>query len=511
MPSRTRIVLSRRGFLQAAAATTALAPLGLAACGDDPVLPPGGDPVPVPPLLDGELIDGVRVFRLTIAAGTVEWVAGAPTATIGVNGAYLGPTLHFRRGERVRLEVTNQLAEVTSLHWHGMELPARADGGPYQPIAPGATWISEYDVVQPAATTWYHAHPMHSTGRHVYLGLAGLIVIEDPAATVELPMTYGVDDLPLVIQDRRLFADGTHPYSAGGEPAMHDMMAGLRGATILVNGVIEPTGEVPRGLVRLRVLNGANARAYHLGFADDRPFVQIASDGGLLPAPVTTTRALLGPGERAELLVDFGADPAGATVELRSYSGEAFGSLFTGMMGANLADSLDRATFAIMTFTVGAAPHHALTAPTALPPIARMTEADAVRTRTLALSMGMGAVAINGVRMMDLDVVPAEVDFRIPTGDTELWRVTNSSGMAHPLHVHHRQFQILDVDGRPPAPALAGWKDTVLVGPGQVVRLMIRFAGVADPTYPFMFHCHILEHEDMGMMGRFFLVAPTPA
>lgn len=499
--------LDRRTFLKACGvAGVAVLPGGLAACGDDAVVPPGGGDFTVPPLLDGEVEGNLRVFRLAVQQGSVEWVAGAPTTTYGVNGAYLGPTLRFRRGERVRLEVTNELSEITTLHWHGLQLPARSDGGPYQPIAPGATWVSEYDVVQRPLTAWYHAHQMHATGRQVYLGLAGMITIEDPAADPGLPSTYGVDDLPLVIQDRRLFADGTHPYSPGKSPSMHDHMSGLRGETMLVNGQIAPTAVVPRGLVRLRMLNGSNARVYNLGFSDGRAFQHVATDGGLLEAPTSTTRVLVAPGERVEILVDFGADAAGETLQLESYSGEVFSNLFTGMMGANLSDALDRTTFDIMTFAIGAPPAVAIVAPDRFDSIPRMLESEAVRTRPIALSMGGGSVAINGARMMDLGAVPAAINFQIPSGETEIWTVTNTSGMAHPLHVHHRHFQVLDVDGHPPSAPLAGWKDTVLVGPGQTVRLILRFEGTADAQFPYMFHCHILEHEDMGMMGQFFIL-----
>ncbi|MFN0245344.1 MAG: multicopper oxidase family protein [Kofleriaceae bacterium] len=482
-------------------------PLGVGSCGDDPVIPDGGGTFPVPPLLDGDLEGNVRVFRLGIEPGEVEWVPGAPTATYGVNGAYLGPTLRFRRGERVRLEVTNSLGETTTLHWHGVELPARADGGPYQPIAPDTTWVSEYDVIQRPMTAWYHAHPMHSTGRHVYMGLAGMIVVEDPAAMLVLPSTYGFDDLAVVIQDRRLFADGTHPYSPGKSPSMHDHMAGLRGETLLVNGQIRPTGVVPRGVIRLRLLNGSNARIYNLGFSDERTFLHIASDGGLLEAPIATTRVVVAPGERAEILVDFGADPSGATVQLQSFSAEIFAALFTGMMGANLSDDLDRSTFEIMTFEVGAQSTNAMMPPERFEPIVRMLESEAVRTRPIALSMGQGRVAINGVRMTQLGSVPAEINFQIRSGETELWQVTNTSGMAHPFHVHNRHFQVLDIDGQPPPLGLAGWKDTVLVRPGQAVRLLLKFEGTADLEFPYLFHCHILEHEDMGMMGQFFIIA----
>jgi len=501
------MTFDRRRFLEiCGVAGASLIPISIG-CGGDELAPPL-DPgtFTVPPLLDGDLEGAVRVFRLDLQAGEVEWVPGAPTATYGVNGAYLGPTLRFRRGERVRLEVTNSLGETTTLHWHGVQLPARADGGPYQTIAPGTTWTSEYDVIQRAMTAWYHPHQMHLTGRHVYMGLAGIILVEDPAADVELPSTYGVDDLPLVIQDRRLLSDGTHPYSPGETPSMHDHMAGLRGETMLVNGTIEPRGVVPRGLVRLRILNGSNARNYNLGFSDDRTFLHIASDGGLLAAPLATKRVLVAPGERAEILVDFAVDAVGTRVLLQSYSGEVFASLFTGMMGANLTDRLDRSTFDVMTFETSAATTATSAPPPAFEPISRMSETDAIRTRPIALTMSGGTVSINGEQMTELGSVPAAINFQIRSGETELWRVTNSSGMAHPLHIHNRHFQILDIDGAPPPPQLAGWKDTVIIGPGRIVRLLLRFEGPTDLQFPYMFHCHILEHEDMGMMGQFYIV-----
>lgn len=502
--------LRRRTFLKACgAAGVGLAWPGLGGCGG---AAPGGadggadDAFPVPPLLEGELVDGVRVFHLTLQPGTMDWGLDAVTATYGVNGAFLGPTLRFRRGERVRIEVENSLEETTTLHWHGMHLPARSDGGPYQTIAAGTTWITEYDVTQRAMTAWYHPHQMHLTGRHVAMGMAGLIVVEDEAAQVDLPSTYGLDDLPLVIQDRRFSADGTHPYSPGRTLAQFDMMAGLKGDTLLVNGVVHPRGVVAQGLVRLRFLNGSNARNYNLGFADDRSFLHIASDGGLLEAPVATTRVLVGPGERVELLVDFTADATGAAVPLLSYSGEVFAELFSGQMGSVIGDELDQSSFELATLVVGVPLGASITPPASFEPITRLTESAAARTRQLTLAMGQGGVSINGVRMTELGAVPGAINFTIPRGDIELWQVTNTSGMSHPLHIHNRQFQILDVDAQPPQPSLAGWKDTVLVRPGQIIRLLLTFDGAADPEFPYMFHCHILEHEDMGMMGQFYLV-----
>jgi FtsP/CotA-like multicopper oxidase with cupredoxin domain len=507
-----RFMLDRRAFLGACglSAASRLLPACSSDAGDEAITPPpdGSDAgtFVVPPLLEGDIVDGVRVFRLDLRPGQVEWLTGAPTATYGVNGNYLGPTLHFHRGERVRIEVTNSLAETTTLHWHGMQVPSRSDGGPYQTIVAGAMWAAEYDVNQRALTAWYHPHQMHETARHVYMGMAGMIITEDDGDTASLPHSYGIDDLPVVIQDRHFFADGTHPYSAGKTLTMRDMMAGVRGETMLINGVRTPRRVVPRGLVRLRLLNGSNARIYNVGVSDNRSFLHIASDGGLLDAPLTTSRVLLAPGERAEILVDFGADAAGAQVRLQSFSGEVFSSLYTGAMGANLTDALDRTTFDLMTFEAGSETSSSVT-PTSFEPIVRTPEGTAVRTRPIAFAMAMGSFTINGATMTGLgSAVPAAINYQIKNGDTEIWSVTNTSGVSHPLHLHNRHFQILDIDGAPPPPALAGWKDTTIIAPGRTLRLIVGFDGTPDVEFPYMFHCHILEHEDMGMMGQFYIV-----
>ena len=514
MPNNADYQLARRTLLKSlgCVGVGAITPSFLTSCGrstDSPFGedgPPIGGMLPVPSMLEGTLIDGVRVFSLTLQPGSVEWVPGSPTATYGVNGPLLGPTLHLRVGESVRIEVTNSLAESSTLHWHGMELPARSDGGPYQPIAPGATWKSEFDVIQRPMMAWYHPHQMHHTARQVYMGMAGLIYVTDPSANVDLPSTYGVDDMPLVIQDRRFFADGTHPYSPGGSLAMRDRMAGLKGDIMLVNGAIEPNYPVLQGLVRLRILNGSNARNYNLGFSDNRTFQHVGSDGGLFDAPIEVDRVLLGPAERADILVDFSGDATGDTLAMQSFSGEVFDTLFSGNMGANLADELDNATFNIMTFVVGDAPSEVIVPPTSFTPLERLSEADAVRTRPIKLSMEMGGLFINDERMLDMNSVPAAINYNIANGDVEIWEVSNTSGMAHPLHLHNRHFQLLDIDGQPPPAQLAGWKDTVLVNPGQTLRLIVSFQGVSDIEFPYMFHCHILEHEDAGMMGQFFIV-----
>lgn len=196
----------------------------------------------------------------------------------------------------------NHLNEETTLHWHGLLIPSHIDGGPHNTISPGAVWTPELKITQPAATTWFHPHPHGNTARQVYGGLAGLMIVSDGGDEDRgLPMTYGVDDLPVVLQDKRFGREGTFPY----EPTMMEIMHGFQGDTLLVNGAIEPIASVPAALVRLRLLDAANARNFDLRFGDGRPFFVIAGDAGLLPEPVEVRNLVIAPAERYEILVDF--------------------------------------------------------------------------------------------------------------------------------------------------------------------------------------------------------------
>ena len=267
----------------------------------------------IPPLLEPRQ-DGAgrKVFDLRLQQGTSELLAGKPTQTWGANGAYLGPTIRATRGDRVVMQVTNRLPEPTTIHWHGMHLPAAADGGPHQPIQPGSTWSPSWRIDQPAATLWYHPHPHETTEDHVYRGLAGLFLLDDPqAGALPLPDRYGVDDIPVILQDKRFDRDGNLDYG-------HSLFSpiGRLGADLLVNGTHDPHLAISSQRVRLRLLNASTARVYNAGFADDRPFDLIASDGGLLERPHSTIRVPLSPGERAEIVAEF---QPGERVVLRSF------------------------------------------------------------------------------------------------------------------------------------------------------------------------------------------------
>lgn len=467
--------MNRRQFL-AAVSLSGLA----AACGSGGSRAPANPaafrtPLHVPPLLEARKgKDGTRRFALTMQRGRSEILPGRPVETWGFNGPHLGPTIRAARGDRVEMAVVNRLGEPSTVHWHGMRLPATMDGGPHQTIEPGATWRPHWTVDQPAATSWYHPHPHGKTATHVYRGLAGLFIIDD-RVEAELPAKYGVDDVPLVLQDKELDENG----APTGDPLKGTF--GILGDHILVNGVHAPFLDVRTERVRFRVLNGSNARRYHLAFADGRAFHVVGNDAGLLPAPVETGRVSLSPGERAEIVVAFAP---GEQVMLRTLGG---------------SDDIDEGDFDVLKIVAAGR-----LAPSPPPP-ARLADVPAIavppgaRVRRFRLN---GHDAING-KEMDM----ARIDEVVPAGAVEIWEVENNV-YAHNFHIHEVAFQVLDVAGKKPPAYMGGRKDTVYVPPKSTVRLAVQFGRFTDPAMPYMYHCHILRHEDSGMMGQFVIVEP---
>src|SRR5699024_7831156 len=253
-------------------------------------------------LLENQSTDPNKAaFHLTAQNAEKEVVPGKRTETMGYNGNYLGPVIRVREGEEVLVKVENELEDdITTSHWHGLEVDGDKDGGPHSGIHPGESWAPEFRIEQPAATLWYHPHPEQETGKQVYRGLAGLFLIEDDVSDrLDIPKEYGVDDVPLVVQVKRFDSDGRIDSDRG----LGDVMNGLQGNTMLVNGAVNPFLKVPRGMVRLRLLNGSNASVYELNFNNNQSFHQIASDGGFLEEPEEMDKIILGPAERAEILV----------------------------------------------------------------------------------------------------------------------------------------------------------------------------------------------------------------
>ncbi|MFC0526679.1 multicopper oxidase family protein [Phytohabitans kaempferiae] len=433
----------------------------------------------VPPLAESRIDrEGRRVFDLRAQEGRTDFGRDEATRTWGFDGDYLGPTLRAKRGERVLVNVVNGLDEPTSVHWHGMHLPARMDGGPHQEVRPGATWSPHWTVGQPAATLWYHPHPHGETAKHVLRGLAGMFILDDERSEgLALPREYGVDDIPVIVQDRQFDSRGRFREGSG------------TGDTILVNGIPGAYLDVRTERVRLRLLNASNSRMYTFGLSDDRPFTLIGSDGGLLPAPHSMTRIRLSPGERAEIVVGM---EAGENVTLRSFPTNLHNILSDRFAG--IRDMLD-----VLQLRAESNLARSPEVPAVLAPIEPLGPASAVTTRKFALS----GRQINGERM-DM----GRIDEVVTRDTTEIWEITKEDGTLHNFHVHDVQFQVLSVGGVKPPVELSGWKDTILLPPNETVRIIARFADYADPDVPYMYHCHILSHEDAGMMGQFVVVEP---
>jgi FtsP/CotA-like multicopper oxidase with cupredoxin domain len=393
-----------------------------------------------------------------------------------VNGAYLGPTLRAARGDEVEISVHNGVDETTTMHWHGMHLPARMDGGPHQPIDPGDTWRPTWRIDQPAATLWYHPHPHGDTADHVRGGVAGMFIVDDQTAALDLPHSYGVDDLPIVIQDRSFDDDNQFDGDELGDE-------------LLVNGTHEPHVDITHQRVRLRLLNASDSRFYDLGFVDGHPFELIGTDGGLLPAPVTVDRVPLSPGERAEIVVAF--EP-GEHAVLRSFPRGSGGGFFVDRFDGH-DDTFDVVQFRAADDLVPSRP-----VPSTLADVERLEPSQAVRTRTFRLS---------GTRINGQDMDMNRIDATVTAGTTEIWEIAADGG-AHNFHVHGVQFQVLDVDGAAPPDQLRGWKDTIEARAGTTTRLIVPFGSHTDTDSPYMFHCHKLRHEDRGMMGQYVIVEP---
>jgi FtsP/CotA-like multicopper oxidase with cupredoxin domain len=450
-------------------------------------------PLAIPPILEAASDgDGRKVFDLTVQTGQKHIVPDGTAETWGINGPFLAPTLRARRGDQIAIALHNELPEDTTIHWHGMHLPAAMDGGPHQMIPVGASWHPEWTIDQPAATLWYHPHPHGETARHVYRGVAGLFILDDDESdALDLPREYGVDDVPLIIQDKRFTDDGDLTMDTGSflETLGGSASFGVLGDTILVNGTYDPFFEVTRERIRFRILNGSNARFYNLGFTDDRSFHLVATENGFLPdGPVALDRLLLGPGERAEIVVAF--EPGNEAV-LRSYeadlgdSGRQIGANDTwDLIAFRAADSLEPSPVLPAVLDAG----------NAAPEVP-----DDATIREFELN---GHGSINGEEM-DM----ARIDEVVPAGALEVWKV-RSDGMPHTFHIHGATFHVLEVAGGDPPDHLRGPKDTVFVGPDHDVTLAVQFEQDTDPDTPYMYHCHILRHEDNGMMGQFVVIDP---
>ena len=430
-------------------------------------------PLAVPPVLvpDNETDTDVW-FTLESIESESQILPGAKTKTWGYNAPLLGKTMVLKRGQRVHVTLKNSLPELTTYHWHGMEVPGPiTDGGCHAPVYPGEEKQIEFTVNQPAALTWLHAHPCPSTAAQVWMGLAmGVVVTDENEAKLPIPKNYGVDEFPVILQDRTFHKDNQLDYRAD-----YDAM-GVFGETPLINGTVRPYVDVTTQKIRLLFLGGSNRREWRLHFDDDLVMTQIAGDDSFLPHPIKMTKILVTPGERLQVVVDF-----------KDYHDGDVVNLYT--------DDFKLIEFRIHKF----APDNSVIPDTLFKPeIPEIAEDLPVRKVTMD-----DHNKINGKQF-----AMQRIDMKQQVSHAEYWDVTNTNskehGMLHPFHIHGTHFTVVSRDGEKPFPNEYGYKDTIPVRPGETVRLRVEF----PQTGVFMYHCHIIEHEDAGMMAQIEVFDP---
>lgn len=484
----------------------------------------------IPPILTA---DANNQILLTVQAGKTQF-AGKTATTWGYNGNLLGPAIRLQQWTPATVKIQNTLAEETTVHWHGLEVPGEVDGGPQGVIQPGASRTVSFTPMQRAATCWFHPHQHGKTGHQVAMGLAGLVLIEDEdSQKLMLPKQWGIDDIPVIMQDKKFTAAGEIDYQL-------DVMSaavGWFGDTLLTNGAPFPQHAPPRGWLRLRLLNGCNARSLTLAISDKRPMYVVASDGGLLAEPVKVNELPMLMGERFEVLVD-------------ARDGKAFDlvTLPVTQMGMAVAP-FDKAVPVLHIQPIGIPGSGTL--PDTLAKMPGLPSLDGLTERKLQLSMdpmldmmgmqalmqkygnqamggmdhgnmmGHGGMKMDHGNMGHMQHGDGGFDFHnankingkafdmnqpmfaAEKGKFERWVISGEGDMMlHPFHIHGTQFRILRENGQPPAAHRTGWKDTVRVE-GGVSEVLVKFDHEASKEQAYMAHCHLLEHEDTGMMLGF--------
>ncbi|MDX8450719.1 multicopper oxidase family protein [Mesorhizobium captivum] len=449
---------------------------------DDAALPEGAALLELPTLANEAGRPGLFKAKLTAAPATARFAADRDTPILAYNGTSPGPLIEAYEGDRVEIIFANRIeGEQSTIHWHGMPVPADQDGNPMDPVAAGADRVYGFELPEGSAGSyWYHPHPHGKTAEQVYRGLAGAFVVKAKADPV--PAAYG--DTVLMFTDLRLAADGSMP-----DNTMNDLMNGRVGDHVLVNGQKNPRLTVAMGAKRrLRLYNATNARFLRLAF-DGAAMTIIGTDGGLLGKPVAANEIMLSPAERVELVVAF--DRAGtATLTTLDYD--------RGWMGPGRPAD---AGLTLFTVDVSETPGESMPPlPERLRPIAPLGAPAVSRRLVFTETMAMNATGmemgflING-KAFDME----RVDVVARAGETELWEIVNQADMDHPFHLHGTQFQVIEHErgGKVAKPPYLAWKDTVNVARGETVRLLLR----QERPGQRMYHCHILEHEQLGMMG----------
>jgi len=436
----------------------------------------------VPDLLQGTTSDGTTAFTLQAQTGTAEVISGVTSTTAGYNQSFLGPTMKWTTGSTVVLNITNGLGEDTSVHFHGAHIPPEMDGGPQNAFADGETWSPTFTVLDEAKTLWYHPHALGTTSEQVVHGLAGLIIVEDDSdASAALPSEYGVDDIPIVLQCLAADSSGDIKYDLTGY-----LSSGLS-FPLLCNGTnVDATTlgfTATKTRTRFRVLNASPSDIITVQRGDGGTLTQIATDQGYLTAPTEVTSIRLVAGARAEFVLDL-AD----AVTLQAV-------VTTGWVRGGSG------TYDFLTVTPDASdtPDDL---PSTLNTITRYDTSDfAARTITLGQTgLNMNINGSVGTTMDAMATIMTTLDAE------EVWTISNTTQLEHSFHLHDVPFQLIEINGEEPTGVDLGWFDTYEVVGGGSIKIAMKFTDFADDTYMYMLHCHLLQHEDEGMMAALMVM-----
>jgi FtsP/CotA-like multicopper oxidase with cupredoxin domain len=424
----------------------------------------------------------------TAQESKVNLFSNMKTEVLSFQGDLPNPTIRINKGDTFDLDFINKLPDPTIIHWHGLIVPEEMDGHPKDVISTNARKHYQYPVTQHASTYWYHTHPHGRTGEEIYHGLSGLYIVDDKEED-SLDLPKGEFEIPLMIQDRRFDKKGQLLYKDPNFPADNN---GVIGDVILVNATPLPFHKVKTGKYRLRILNASSVRTYRLAFDTIERFLLIGTDTGLLEEPISVESVVLSVAERVDIIVDFKEKDIGDKVILKTLGFQEGNNVG---LHPNYPDF--GAVMDIMQFHITEKFNDPRKIPKKLRNISRMKESEALKTRRITMEVISGGIWTLDKKPYDIK----RIDQKVKLGTTEIWEIKNSIHMAHPFHMHGVHFQILDRDGKVDFPTDRGFKDTVLVMPNETVRIIIHF------TMPglFIYHCHILEHEDHAMMANFLV------
>ncbi|EAZ88980.1 multicopper oxidase family protein [Crocosphaera chwakensis] len=439
------------------------------------------------------------LLETTLEASYQEVPLGNQNAyLLTYNGQVPGPRLEAKPGDKVRIHFVNNLSQSTNLHYHGLHLPPTGKGdNVFLEVKPKEKFTYEFDIPtkQTGGINWYHPHLHGLVAEQLSGGLAGLFIIRDQLD--EIPEIKAAKEEFLVLQDFFLDENGNLLPSN-----QMPLMMGREGNVITVNGEVNPSFSMPEnGLLRLRIVNASTSRFYNLSL-EDHPFYLIANDGTTLEQPIELSEILLTPGERIEVLIKGDKNPQSYQLVSLPYNRGSMGMMGRGRMGGGMMgrgrDNIENngpIPLATINYENSVSP---LNLPTELMPISPLPKPQTTRQFSLnhGMSPGVGmAFLINGEAYQ-----PNTVQTQVKLNTVEEWEVINTGVMDHPFHVHTNKFQVISRNGVPNA--YPTWKDTILVRRGETVRIRIPFEDFTGKT---VYHCHILDHEDLGMMGSLLI------